>query len=58
MTVSYLWKPPVVQSLPVRGKGERMPVNRLFFVGRKYQAHAVEMGKPVDKSVERAFYFT
>ena len=58
MTVSYLWKPPVVQSLPVRGKSERMPVNRLFFVGRNYHAHAVEMGKPVDKSVERAFYFT
>jgi fumarylpyruvate hydrolase len=58
MTVSYLWKPPVVQSLPVRGKSELMPVNRLFFVGRNYHAHAVEMGKPVDKSVERAFYFT
>jgi fumarylpyruvate hydrolase len=58
MTVSYLWKPPAVQSLPVRGKSERIPVNRLFFVGRNYHAHAVEMGKPVDKSVERAFYFT
>jgi fumarylpyruvate hydrolase len=36
----------------------RFPVNRLFFVGRNYHAHAVEMGKPVDKSVERPFYFT
>ena len=58
MTVSYLWNPPAVQSLPVHGKAQRMPVNRLFFVGRNYHAHAVEMGKPVDKSVERAFYFT
>lgn len=58
MSVSYLWNPPAVQSLPVRGKGERLPVNRLFFVGRNYHAHALEMGKPVDKSVERAFYFT
>lgn len=54
----YLWNPPSVQSLPVRGKTERLPINRLFFVGRNYHAHAVEMGRPVDKSVERAFYFT
>ena len=55
---SYLWNPPAVQSLPVRGKAERLPINRLFFVGRNYHAHAIEMGKPVDKSVERPFYFT
>ena len=55
---TYLWNPPPVQSLPVRGKAERLPINRLFFVGRNYHAHAVEMGKPVDKSVERPFYFT
>lgn len=55
---AYLWTPPAVQSLPVRGKAERLPVNRIFFVGRNYHAHAVEMGKPVDKSVERPFYFT
>jgi fumarylpyruvate hydrolase len=42
----------------VRGKAERFPVRRLFFVGRNYHAHAVEMGKPVDKAVERPFYFT
>jgi 2-keto-4-pentenoate hydratase/2-oxohepta-3-ene-1,7-dioic acid hydratase in catechol pathway len=41
-----------------RGKQEQFPINRLFFVGRNYHAHAVEMGKPVDKSVERPFYFT
>ena len=55
---TYLWNPPAVQSLPVRGRNERLPVNRIFFVGRNYHAHAVEMGKPVDKSVERPFYFT
>jgi fumarylpyruvate hydrolase len=42
----------------VRGLRERAPVNRLFFVGRNYHAHAVEMGRPVDKSVELPFYFT
>jgi fumarylpyruvate hydrolase len=55
---TYLFTPPVVQSLAIRGKTERFPINRLFFVGRNYHAHAVEMGKPVDKTVERPFYFT
>ena len=55
---AYLWTPPAIPSLPVRGKAERLPVRRLFFVGRNYHAHAVEMGRPVDKSVEVPFYFT
>ncbi|MEX8519197.1 MAG: fumarylacetoacetate hydrolase family protein [Leptothrix sp. (in: b-proteobacteria)] len=55
---TYLWTPPPVYSLPVRGKTERLPINRIFCVGRNYHAHAIEMGKPVDKSVERPFYFT
>ena len=58
MTANYLWNPPAVQSLPVRGSEQRLPIHRLFFVGRNYHAHAVEMGRPVDKSVERPFYFT
>ncbi len=59
MTVTtYLWTPPPVNSLPVRGCSERLPINRLFFVGRNYHAHAVEMGHPVDKSAEVPFYFT
>jgi fumarylpyruvate hydrolase len=58
MTTAYLWNPPAVKSLPVRGKTERFPIHRLFFVGRNYHAHAIEMGKPVDKSIERPFYFT
>jgi len=55
---TYLWSPPPVYSLPVRGRKERLPVNRIFLVGRNYHAHAVEMGRPVDKSVEVPFYFT
>jgi fumarylpyruvate hydrolase len=58
MTTTYLWTPPPVYSLPVRGSAQRLPVNRLFFVGRNYHAHAAEMGRPVDKRVERPFYFT
>ncbi len=56
--IRYLWTPPVVPSLPVKDKEAHLPVNRLFFVGRNYHAHASEMGKPVDKSTERPFYFT
>ena len=58
MTTTYLWTPPPIASLLVRGKTERLPVNRLFFVGRNYHAHAIEMGRPVDKTVEVPFYFT
>jgi fumarylpyruvate hydrolase len=54
---NYLWDPRI-HSLPVRGRRERFPINRLFFVGRNYHAHAVEMGRPVDKSIEVPFYFT
>jgi fumarylpyruvate hydrolase len=54
----YLFTPPAIQSLPIRGQTERFPINRIFCVGRNYHAHAVEMGKPVDKSAERPFYFT
>ena len=55
---TYLWAPAPVPSVAVRGSAQRLPVRRLFFVGRNYHAHAAEMGKPVDKSVERPFYFT
>lgn len=55
---SYLWEPPSIPSVAVRGSSRRLPVNRLFFVGRNYHAHAIEMGSPVDKSTARPFYFT
>lgn len=55
---NYLFPPAAVPSLPVEGRSERYPVSRIFCVGRNYHAHAVEMGKPVDKSAERPFYFT
>ncbi len=55
---NYLWNPPAVNSLPVQGSDLRFPVNRIFCVGRNYQAHAIEMGRPVDKTAARPFYFT
>lgn len=57
-TNNYLWTPSPVHSLPVQGSNQHLPINRLFFVGRNYHAHAAEMGKAVDKSTERPFYFT
>jgi len=55
---TYVFAPPPAYSLPVHGTSQRLAVNRLFFVGRNYHAHAVEMGRPVDKTMEVPFYFT
>jgi fumarylpyruvate hydrolase len=53
----YTFAPAPVYSLPVVGTDARFPVNRIFCVGRNYHAHAVEMGRPVDKSTMKPFYF-
>lgn len=55
---SFIWTPPAPYSLPIRGRRERLPVKRIFCVGRNYHAHAQEMGRPVDKSSTSPFYFT
>jgi fumarylpyruvate hydrolase len=47
--------PPIV-TMPVRGRSERVPLRRIFCVGRNYEAHAREMGVAVDR--EAPFYFT
>jgi len=47
--------PPVVAA-PVRGRAARVPIRRIFCVGRNYEAHAREMGAVVDR--EAPFYFT
>ena len=47
---------PAVQTVPVRGRAERVPIRRIFCVGRNYEAHANEMGVQVDR--EAPFYFT
>ena len=46
--------PPV--AAPVRGRSERVPIRRIFCVGRNYEAHAKEMGVAIDR--EAPFYFT
>ena len=54
---NYAWSPNPVYSLPVRGSEQRLPVKRIFCVGRNYHAHAIEMNRPVDKATMRPFYF-
>lgn len=51
----YLFAPPAVASVPVRGRDERFPIRRIFCVGRNYEAHAREMG--LDACRETPFYF-
>jgi fumarylpyruvate hydrolase len=53
---NLLFPAPPVSTLPVRGKAERIPISRIFCVGRNYEAHAKEMGVAVDR--EAPFYFT
>jgi fumarylpyruvate hydrolase len=42
--MSYLFTPPPTVSVPIVGRAERFPVNRVYCVGRNYEEHAKEMG--------------
>jgi len=52
----YIFPPPPVPGVAIRGSRARYPVNRIFCVGRNYEAHAAEMGATVDR--EAPWYFT
>ena len=57
----WLWPPPEPIGVPVidrEGKvlTSKFPINRIFCVGRNYEAHAAEMHAEVDR--EAPFYFT
>lgn len=52
----FLFPPAPVRALPVEGRVGLFPVNRIFCVGRNYEAHAAEMGGSVDR--EAPWYFT
>ena len=52
----FLFPPAPVRSVPVLGQTAQFPVNRIFCVGRNYEAHAAEMGTTVDR--EAPWYFT
>ena len=51
----YVFPPEPQVAVPVAGRDERFPVNRVFCVGRNYAAHAREMGKDPDR--EPPFFF-
>ncbi len=52
----YLFQPPAVPGVAIAGQTARYPINRIFCVGRNYEAHAAEMGTVVDR--EAPWYFT
>jgi fumarylpyruvate hydrolase len=52
----YLFPPAPVPGVAIRGQAALYPVNRIFCVGRNYEAHAAEMGSTVDR--EAPWYFT
>lgn len=55
--MSKLVFPPLqVPTLEIVGSSDRIPVQRVFCVGRNYEDHAKEMGQIVDR--EEPFYFT
>ena len=43
-------------TLPIVGSEDRIPVQRVFCVGRNYEEHAREMGQQVER--DEPFYFT
>ena len=52
---STLFPAPSCPTVPVQGRTDVFPVNRIFCVGRNYAEHAKEMGVEVDR--EAPFYF-
>jgi len=53
--MDYVFTPPLVPSIAVAGSGARMPVRRIFCVGRNYAEHAREMGMDPDR--DPPFFF-
>lgn len=54
--MSYVFPPAPQASVAVDGTDDRLPVRRIFCVGRNYAAHAREMGRDPDR--EPPFFFT
>lgn len=54
--MTYVFPPAPQATIAVDGTDERLPVRRIFCVGRNYAAHAREMGKDPDR--DPPFFFT
>ncbi len=53
--MTYIFPPQPQTTLPIRGRDEVFPVNRVYCIGRNFAAHAIEMGHDPDK--EPPFFF-
>ena len=53
--MSYEFAPPMAPSVEIAGSSTRLPVHRIYCVGRNYAAHAREMG--ADPVREPPFFF-
>ena len=54
--MTLIFKAPAQPTVAVEGTTDRLPVRRIFCVGRNYAAHALEMGKDPDR--DPPFFFT
>jgi len=54
--LTYVFPPAEPATVAVDGSDDRLPVRRIFCVGRNYAAHAREMGKDPDR--DPPFFFT
>lgn len=54
--MNYVFPPHAQATVAVAGSDDRLPVRRIFCVGRNYAAHAREMGKDPDR--DPPFFFT
>ena len=52
-----IFKERISPSLTVKDSDVKIPIHRIFCVGRNYHAHAAEMGVSVDKTKNVPFYF-
>jgi len=52
----YLFTPPAIPSMTVRGREENFPIRRIFCIGRNYEDHAREMGLAIER--DAPFFFT
>ena len=51
----YIFAPPPLAELPIRGSDSVFPVRRVYCIGRNYAAHTIEMGGDPDR--EPPFFF-
>lgn len=54
--MGYVFEPAPQPTIAVHQTKDRLPVRRIFCVGRNYAAHAIEMGKNPDR--DPPFFFT